>query len=190
MNSLLIDNINNNDDMQLDKVIDSYFDHELNPLTECNINSSYYDIETLANSRNVNSKHHIGCMHMNIRSLPNNFDKLKVLLVNLENIKIQFYFILICKTFLTERNHNLYNLPGYSFITRHRKLAKCGGVGIYVRNDFNYVAREDLSTFIEQTFECIFIEVHVKRGKTMLIGEIYRIPNSTVLNPSKITKTL
>ena len=53
MNSLLLDNINNNDDMQLDKVIDTYFDHELNPLTECNINSSYYDIETLANSRNA-----------------------------------------------------------------------------------------------------------------------------------------
>ena len=127
---------------------------------------SYIHTENVhcGNGFNGNCVPDISCMHMNIRSLPDKFDKLKVLLSSLELVNIRFDFILICETFLSDRNHDLYNLPGYTFVSRHRKYAKCGGVGIYVRSCFNYIVREDLSTFTEQSFESIFIEVAVCTG--------------------------
>ena len=131
------------------------------------------------NGFNGNCVPDISCMHINICSLPDKFDKLKVLLSSLELVNIRFDFILICETFLSDRNHDLYNLPGYTFVSRHRKYAKCGGVGIYVRSCFNYIVREDLSTFKEQSFESIFIEVAERTGHNVLIGEIYRIPNTS-----------
>ena len=50
---------------------------------------------------------------MNIRSLPNKFDALDVLLSNLKSGHIEFDFILMCETFLTEANNAMYNFNGY-----------------------------------------------------------------------------
>ena len=55
--------------------------------------------------------YNICSMHLNIRSLPDKFDKLKLLLTQLDNININIDFILICETYLTDRNHDLYHLP-------------------------------------------------------------------------------
>ena len=136
MSNTTIHSININDNMHLDKVIDAYFDGEqgLNPLIQYDINSRYYDTENVqcGNGFNGNCVPDISCMHMNIRSLSDKFDKLKVLLSSLELVNIRFDFILIRETFLSDRNHDLYNLTGYTFVSRHSKYAKCEGVGKYV----------------------------------------------------------
>ena len=77
----------------------------------------------------VKRNHNICSMHLNIRSLPDTFDKLKLRICQLDNVNVNIDFILICETYLTERNHDLYHLPGYNFTSRHRKQTKCGGVG-------------------------------------------------------------
>ena len=119
------------DHMQLDKVIDNYFNFENscdpNPLTSGNINSLYHDIDTvgLQHLKDYRQNSKFSCMHLNIRSLP---DKLKKFLTNLDNEKIQFDAIILCETFLTDTNHDLFNIPGYTFISRHRKHYRQGGV--------------------------------------------------------------
>ena len=126
----------------------------------------------------VKRNHNICRMHLNIRSLPDKFDELKLLLSQLDNVNVNIYFILICETYLTERNHDLYHLPGYNFISRHRKQTKCGGVGMYISDKYNYIIRDDISLFVEHSFESVFVEVLINNAVNIIVGEIYRVPNS------------
>jgi hypothetical protein len=54
---------------------------------------------------------------------------------------------------------------------------KGGGVCIYVLNDIQFKIRDDLSVFLEGEFETMFIET---AQKPTIVGEIYRIPNTSV----------
>ena len=117
-------------------------------------------------------------MHINVRSLPDKFDKFKKFLTNLENEKIQFDAILLCETFLSDKNHYLYNIPGYTFISRHPKHYRQGAIGIYIKNNISFIIREDLPIFIDKSFETLFFEVTSSNG-SIIIGEVYRVPNSS-----------
>ena len=66
-------------------------------------------------------------MTLHIRSLPDKFDKLRMLLVHLDNVHLDF--VLICETFLNYINYDqlMFKLPGYNCISRHRKTPKCSG---------------------------------------------------------------
>ena len=66
----------------------------------------------------------------------------------------------------------------------HRKHYRQGGVGIYIKNNINFVIRDDLSIFIEKCFETLFLEVTSSKGN-IIIGEVYRVPNSSC--PDSIT---
>ena len=147
-----IDPMNNSSKRTLNDIIDSYFETDeadFNILSESNIDSLYYGIDDLQKCDVVKRNHNICSMHLNIRSLPDKFDKLKLLLSQLDNVNVNIDFILICETYLTERNHDLYHLPGYNFISRHRKQTKCGGVGMYISDKYNYIIRDDISLFVE-----------------------------------------
>ena len=83
MASRTIDNIVTDDHMQLDKVIDNYFNLDIsdpNPLTSSNINSHYHTIDTigLQNIKDYQKNSKFSCLHINIRSLPDKFDKFKI----------------------------------------------------------------------------------------------------------------
>ncbi len=101
-------------------VLDQLFDDDNgdNPI----VNSEYYDLDQFKlvyDERNMNSNEY-GCTHMNIRSLPDKFDKLKLLLANLSEDGMAFDFILICETFLTNVNNTMYNLDGYNYVGSER----------------------------------------------------------------------
>ena len=70
MASRTIDNIVTDDNMQLDKVIDNYFDidncSDPNPLTSGNINCLYHDIDTvcLHNLKDYRKNSKFSCMHI------------------------------------------------------------------------------------------------------------------------------
>ena len=51
-------------------------------------------------------------------------------------------------------------------------------MGIYIKNDCQFKARDDLSTFIEGEFETIVVEVKSKPNN-LIIGEVYRVPNTS-----------
>ena len=102
MASRTIDDILTDDNMQLDKVIDNYFNLDNscdpNPLTSGNINILYHDIDSVGLQHLKDYRHNskVSCMHINIRSLPDKFDRFKKCLTNLDNEKIQFDAILLC----------------------------------------------------------------------------------------------
>ena len=181
MASANIDPMDNSLKLTLNNIIDSYFEKDeadFNILNESNIDSLYYGIDDLYKCDVIKRNHNICRMHLNIRSLPDKFDKLKLLLSQLDNVNVNIDFILICETYLTESNHDLFHLPGYNFISRHRKQTKCGGVGMYISDKYNYITRDDISLFVEHSFESVFVEVLVNHTVNIIVGEIYRVPNS------------
>ena len=72
MASRTIDNMVTDDHMQLDKVIDNYFNFDNssdpNPLTSGNMNSLYHDIDTvgLQNLKDYRRNSKFCCMHINM----------------------------------------------------------------------------------------------------------------------------
>ena len=70
-------------------------------------------------------------------------------------------------------------LDGYhplEFKTRNDTNSSRGGIGLYIRDKHSYEYRHDLSIFIPNVFESIFIELHINK-KSTIIGIIYR-PNT------------
>jgi len=70
-------------------------------------------------------------------------------------------------------------LPNYhplEFAVRSDSNNSKGGVGLYIKNTYKYETRPDLSIFIQNIFESIFIEVTLKK-RHIIIGTVYR-PNT------------
>ncbi len=87
---------------------------------------------------------------------------------------------MLCETWLSDVNKDLFILDGYSFVEKHRENAKGGGVAIYVKNNIQFKIRKDLSENKAGVFESIFIELlggHKSKASTVL-GEVYRPPAS------------
>ena len=119
----------------------------INPLLEiCN----YYDtpsLQTLSDKR-----YKLKVLHLNIRSLPSNYNELKNLLTTLRQYKHEIDLILLCETFLTEKNKNCYPLEGYAFNQLNRSTRSGGGVCIYAKEQLKLNFRNDLSLFDEHNF--------------------------------------
>ena len=60
--------------------------------------------------------------------------------------------------------------------TRDETTRSKGGVAIYVKDNIQYKHRSDISIFIPNILEAIFIEIKLGR-KNVIIGTVYR-PNS------------
>jgi exonuclease III len=72
------------------------------------------------------------------------------------------------------------NLNGYhpiTFKTRKNTNDSRGGVAIYIRDNYVYKVRPDMSIFIPNVFESIFIEIQIN-NKSIIIGNVYR-PNTS-----------
>ncbi len=99
------------------------------------------------------------------------------MITRLSKVNVHIEFILLCETFLNDRNQNLYAIEGYNLETRNRAMNSRGGVAIYIRSDISYKRRNDLELNIDGEFESIFVETLSQKMKT-IVGEIYRIPNT------------
>ena len=169
------------DDHNLNCLLNNYYDDNdgENPLDAFHIDSNYYEIEqisttVLANAQNF--KYYT--MHFNIRSLPNKFRELKEIISRFHDIKINMHCIMLCETFLTDNNYVFYTIPGYKLVCRNRQTGSRGGVAMYIRDDLNYIIRDDISVNIDGKFESIFVEAHSKTVNC-IFGEIYRVPNTS-----------
>ena len=84
------------------------------------------------------------------------------------------------ETHITTNSFNddkkLYDLPGYTFINRNRNKGKCGGVAMYIMNNLKWIRRNDLE---DLNSECISIEIFPENAKSILLGTIYRPPDSS-----------
>ena len=116
-------------------------------------------------------------LHANIHSIPNKIDEFKKLLNTLKCNDMTIDIILLCETFINDKNKNQCFIENYQIIEEHRSTKKQGGVAIYINNKLKYKERPDLKIFKEGQFEACFVEIECK-GKNLVVGEIYRVPGT------------
>ena len=137
---------------------------------------SYYEPSQFRN--NIGSlENQISLFHLNCRGLSANWESFFGLMCDLSCESFMFDIIGISEVYRTDKDQRL-KLDGYhDLITRTRDDGFRGGVGIFIKENLNYIIREDIGVFIPHVFESIFIEIKNKNSKNILIGVIYR-PNS------------
>ena len=152
------------------------FDHEgfsfdvshdnLNTLLDgARMTSRYFEIDELSDIAS-NVRYEFTALHINIHSLPSKFDQLQNMLDRLTEQKLEVDFILLCETFLTDTNINLYSLPGYNFFSQNRKHKSKGGVAVYTSTKFGARERPDLCINDEGEFESLLVEIFLKNRKS------------------------
>ena len=82
--------------------------------------------------------------HVNVKSLPKQYDELDLYLNSLD---MEFSFLAFTETWLNEANNDLYAWPGYNCINKYRKGRKGGGVPLAIQNQITYKARNYLEHF-------------------------------------------
>ena len=85
--------------------------------------------------------------------------------------------ILLCETWLGPHSPTV-KIAGYNFVHTDRVDKKGGGVGILLSDRIKYRDRSDIRLDIQECDSC-FLEVKT-RNKPIIIGSIYRPPNSNV----------
>ena len=170
-----IDRIENDPKMNLSNV----FSDEQNLTTE---SCSYYETSDLDSLHADNYKMKV--LHLNIRSLQKHNDNLRNLLELLKDSQCEIDVVLICESHITPKN-NLENckIPGYTLYEKHRTLRDGGGgIAIFVNSKLKFTKRDDLCIFDEYEFESLFIEVKLGNKRSVIIGEVYRVPNTDIGN--------
>ena len=114
-------------------------------------------------------------IHLNARSVRNKFDEIQNLLTA---SGVDWSVVCISETWLKE-----YQLPYYS-IEKYEMFASCRGSGegggslLYVSKRMDVKHRQDLES---NFFETSFVEINNSKlnGKNIIVGNIYRPPNSS-----------
>ena len=117
-------------------------------------------------------------LQFNIRSILSNQTELKQLLQTLENKNSIADIILLCETFLNARTTKLVNIPNYTLVSNHRQNRKGSGMCILIRNGITFKLRKDLDHTEHKVIETTYIEITAKDGKRIVVGSLYRPPNS------------
>lgn len=111
------------------------------------------------------------CAHINVSSLTNSFDILQ------DHITANNYDIIgISESWLNgDILYDAVAIDNYSFTSQDRQR-RGGGVGIYVRTGIVF---ENLLSECKDVIEQIWIKIRTAH-ETLIIGNIYRPPNSNI----------
>ena len=135
--------------------------------TNIQLDKQYIELDNIRNLYN----NYATIMYTNIRSLNCNFENLHQLLVK---INIQPAVICMSETWITQSNDFIHTLPGYIFVSKPSN-SKHGGVGLFIKEEYEF---EVVETYNLNTEDCedIWIKLEISKGKSVIIGNIYRHP--------------
>ena len=89
-----------------------------------NMNCTYYDIDDIHKVGNNNHGYKYTTIHLNIHSLPSKYDQIRNMLSELKDKNIAITFIMLCETFLTVVNCDMFPIPGYQFVCNNRQRGR------------------------------------------------------------------
>ena len=134
----------------------------------------YYN--DLSFNENFHRHDNLSLFHVNIRSLPRNFDHLKI---HLNELKHSFTIIAISENWLTNINREIYHLKGYSHKNTIREQRTGGGVSLFIKNDINFQVRDNININLPDV-DSLFIEIpkeELHSNKNIFVGVCYRPPH-------------
>ena len=124
----------------------------------------------------------LSLIHLNISSLPANFNKLNDLLADLN---LEPDVIALTETKITEVTNNDFcpTLDNYSFINIPSET-KSGSVGVFLRDNLNYSLRKELCRSVKGQYETLWVDIlsNSRKFKKITLGVVYRHPGLGDLN--------
>ena len=140
-------------------------------------NSLYYTEEQFkhkfAGSKEESTNFSI--IHLNCRSLPSNYNKLKDCINALD---FQFDVIALSENWLIDNDTDSFNIDGYKMFTCSRTNKSGGGVALYINDSLQHKYLPDMSKCLDNCAEVVSLEIALKNGKKALICCIYRAPKT------------
>ena len=115
----------------------------------------------------------------NINSLPKDYDDLNNLLIDNNGNSIDI--LGLCETRLSTEIDQLFSIDNYNMYANSRSR-NGGGVALYVRDTMHGSFLRNEFSFSFSYLESLFVEMPGLTGKNILVGVIYRPPNSNFLN--------
>ena len=97
-------------------------------------------------------------------------------------LQYDFQIIGLSETWLSDNDCDLYDIKGFNIIEKHRSCQSGGGVAICLKSHIEYKNRSDLDVF-DEYMESVHVEIdksHFNTDKNIVIGTIYRKPNSDI----------
>ena len=94
----------------------------------------YIDYSEISIDKHVGTKNTFTVMQLNARGVLNKRDPLKDLLNDIKKDS-RVDVVLLVETWLKKTTEKRFMIPGYKFLSSHRKNKKGGGVGILVSKD-------------------------------------------------------
>ena len=126
--------------------------------------------EVATNLKKFNNKT-FSVLHLNVRSLNQNFESLKELLTT---IIFEFKVICLTETSCTDDPRNeTFNLENYTSINQVRKHDGGGGICGFIHNSLTFKLRSDLATN-GNDIESVAIEIINKKNKNKVISAQHR----------------
>ena len=158
----------------LEQLDDSNVNNDSPYMNQDNVCSYYepYEFKKLPKCKGFTSFFHLNC-----RGLSANWTDFNELINSMHDDEFSFDFLGLSESYSCKNDDRIY-LPGYQTpIFQNRQNDFRGGVSLFIKNGINFQIRSDLSVFIPNIFESLFIEYSDKKKKKHIIGIVYR-PNS------------
>ncbi len=159
-----------NNEFTEDDIIDS-------PYLSIDNTCDYYEPHNVEKLLNQNRSVSLFCL--NTQGLRAHWDVFNELIdiMNGDSSNGSFDVIGITELYSMERNEcNLNSYHPIEFKTRNDTTGSRGGVGMYIKKEYQFHTRNDLSIFIPHILESIFVEI-IRNNRSILVGTIYR-PNT------------
>ena len=120
------------------------------------------------NLRQIDSVFYLNVLNLNVRSLTQNFESLKELLIT---SKFNFKAICLTEIWCTNdpRNQTLFNLENYVSINQVRKHGRGGDICVFIHNSLTFKLRSDLGAN-SNDIESLAIEIINKKIKNVVIS--------------------
>ena len=159
----------------------SSFNSHLNPDSNfpfCPPESDYL-VEEEINARIASKKNKasFSFLHLNACSLARHFDNFKMLL---SKLSVSFPVIGVTETCLSDLTTDSVDISGFKFLSNHCTNKNCGGTGLYLQDNLEYKLHPDCNYSDPEVIESLFVELDIPRGKNIVVGVVYRLPNQNL----------
>ena len=124
----------------------------------------------------TNNSNDFSILHFNSRSLNKNYDAIEQFISQL-NLKFSIYGF--SETWINNKTPLLFNMDGYTFYHNDRHGRRGGGVALLINDCFDVKVRNDIS-LPDTLCESLFIEITLNNMKNIVVGIIYRDPNTPI----------
>lgn len=135
-------------------------------------NCNYLELKNSLINQQAPSNQSLNIIHVNIRSLPKNYEKLQLLLRMLPH---QPHIICVSETWLDRDLVDSFKINNYRLECSSPSAFRGKGSAMFIRNNIQYKRRPDLESD-KLEFQTVFLELKINNS-CVILGSVYRSPS-------------